>query len=154
MTPSNNYRCFHCPVSLSIPVVSVLYITCSKPLVYVYERMSEWLNKPFCNVHLALSNKLTKPCKNCQSQVTWNVKFKCQFSPVPSRPVHHDHHGGCTQGRRRLWISYKLPLACVRKLEVIWPDPRPMLRRSLWFDQTVSYSVRQSHMWKKSCSGS
>ena len=73
MTLSNNYRCFHCPVSISIPVVSVLYITCSKPLVYVDERMSEWLNKPPCNVHLALFNNLTKHrknCESCQSEVT------------------------------------------------------------------------------------
>ena len=42
-------------------------------------------------------NKYRKNSKNCQSQVTWKAKFKCQFVPprVPSRPVlshHHDHH--------------------------------------------------------------
>jgi len=87
--------------------------------------------------------------------VTWKIKFKWQFCPVPSRPwplrplwptwspwpltmatmmtlvtvrkleVVHKEVGG------RL-ISYNLQLSCVRKLEVVWPDVRTLPRRSLW----------------------
>ena len=72
--------------------------------------------------------KHRRNCENCQSQVTWKVKFKWEFCPVLSWPHdHHDHHvyhdqhdhhdrgnhevgswksydevGGCTQGSWRL----------------------------------------------------
>ena len=69
--------------------------------------------------------KHRRNCKNCQSQVTWKVKFKWEFCPVLSWPQdhhvyydQHDHHdrgnhevgswksydevGGCTQGSWRL----------------------------------------------------
>ena len=39
-------------------------------------------------------------------------------------------------------ISYNLQVACVRKLEVIWPDARSLLRRSLWMMN--HYSLTQS----------
>ena len=31
--------------------------------------------------------KCDQNCESCQTQVTWKVKFICQFLPVPSRPV-------------------------------------------------------------------
>ena len=35
-----------------------------------------------------LQLKHRKICESCQSQVTWKVKFDCQF--VPSHPVHEE----------------------------------------------------------------
>ena len=51
----------------------------------------------------------------------------------------HKEVGGCL-------ISYNLQLACLTKLEVIWPDARPLLRRSFWIDngESVSQSLTQS----------
>ena len=91
------------------------------------------------------NTKHRKNCKSCQSQVTWKVKFKCQFCPVlscrvlscPNYHDHHDHHNHHVRGdheevgsyMRKLevvhkevggcLISYNLRLASVRKLEVI-----------------------------------
>ena len=40
---------------------------------------------------MASKCKHHKNCESCQSQVTWKVKFKCQFCPVLSCPDHDDH---------------------------------------------------------------
>ena len=57
--------------------------------------------------------------------------------------VVHKVVGGCL-------ISYNLRLACVRKLEVIWPDAPPLPRRSFWMmnhESTVTHSLTQLPMW-------
>ena len=58
--------------------------------------------------------KHRKNCKSCQSQVTWNVKFKCQFCFVLSRPVLSDHEEVGGYMRRLEFVMY------TRKLEVVW----------------------------------
>ena len=72
-------------------------------------------------------SKRRKNWESCPTEVTWKNKFKCQLclSCLSLSPpmtclkrlleVVHKQVGGCL-------ISYNLQLACVRKLEFIWPD--------------------------------
>ena len=49
--------------------------------------------------------------------------------------------GGCL-------ISYNLQLACVRKLEVIWPNARALPRRSLWMMNHEWLTHTVTYIWR------
>ena len=61
--------------------------------------------------------KHREDCKSCQSQVTWKVKFECQFCPVLSCPDHHDHYD---QHDHHDHHDHEEVGSYMRKLEVVW----------------------------------
>ena len=64
-----------------------------------------------------------KNCKSYQSQVTWKVKFKCQFCPVPFRlscPVLSCPVLSTRTNMSTMSVATMMTMATMRKLEVIW----------------------------------
>ena len=97
--------------------------------------------KNIARIAKAASHKLPVPSRPVPSCPVLFCHDHCNHDDQGDHDVHGDHEevggwkrklevvhkevGGCL-------ISYNLQLACIRKLEVIWPDACSLPRRWLW----------------------